>query len=86
MESVRKVSARACGRHPLLTCAASAELPHVELGDALSVGVAIRQSEPERFERAVLRRLARSCVDRPGARGKRTANSARLRLGDAHGD
>jgi hypothetical protein len=43
---------------------AAAELPRVDLGDALAVGVAIRQAEPERFERAALRWLARICVER----------------------
>jgi len=45
---------------------AAAELPRVELGDALEVCVAIRQAEPERFERAALRWLARFCVERGG--------------------
>ena len=43
---------------------AAAELPGVDLGDALDVCVAIRQAEPERFERAALRWLARFCVER----------------------
>ena len=55
---------------------AAAELPHVDLGDALAVCVTmhladalavcvvIRQAEPERFERAALRWLARYCVER----------------------
>jgi hypothetical protein len=43
---------------------AAAELPSVNLGDALEVCVAIRQAEPERFERAALRWLARFCVER----------------------
>ena len=47
--------------------AAAAELPRVDLGDALSVCMAIRDSEPERFERAALRWLARFCVERPRA-------------------
>jgi hypothetical protein len=51
----------------LLIHAAAAELPHVDLRDALSVCAAIRQSEPERFERAALRWLPRFCVERPGA-------------------
>jgi hypothetical protein len=36
----------------------------VDLGDALSVCMAIRDQEPERFERASLRWLARFCVER----------------------
>jgi hypothetical protein len=43
---------------------AAAELPGVDLGDALEVCVAIRHAEPERFERAALRWLARFCVER----------------------
>jgi hypothetical protein len=47
--------------------AAAAELPHVDLGDALTVCVAIREAEPERFERAALRWLARFCTEHRGA-------------------
>jgi hypothetical protein len=43
---------------------AAAELPRVDLGDALAVCVAIRRTEPERFERAALRWLARFCLER----------------------
>jgi hypothetical protein len=43
---------------------ATAELSQIELGDALSVCVAIREAEPHRFERAPLRWLARFCVER----------------------
>ena len=46
---------------------AAAELPRVDLGDALAVCVAIQEAEPERFERAALRWLARFCVERPEA-------------------
>ena len=51
----------------LLIRAAAAELPRVDVGDAVSVRVAIRQAEPERFERAAMRWLARFCVERPAA-------------------
>ena len=44
--------------------AAAAELPQVDLGDALAVCVAIREAEPHRFERAALRWLARFCLER----------------------
>lgn len=44
--------------------AAAAELPRVDLGDALSVCMAIRDAEPERFERAALRWLARYAVEK----------------------
>ncbi|UGS38628.1 hypothetical protein DSM104329_05058 [Capillimicrobium parvum] len=47
--------------------AAAAELPQVNLGDALSVCMAISQAEPGRFERAAVRWLARFCVERPAA-------------------
>jgi hypothetical protein len=43
---------------------AAAELPRVDLEDALSVCMAIREAEPERFERAALRWLARYAVER----------------------
>ena len=43
---------------------AAGELPHVDLGDALAVCVTMRTAEPERFERAALRWLARFCVER----------------------
>lgn len=44
--------------------AAAAELPRVDLGDALAVCMAIRNAEPERFERAALRWLARYAVEK----------------------
>jgi hypothetical protein len=47
--------------------AAAAELPRVDLGDALAVCMAIRDAEPLRFERAALRWLARFCAERPNA-------------------
>ena len=46
---------------------AAGDLPHVGLADALTVCVAIQQAEPERFERAALRWLARFCLERPDA-------------------
>jgi hypothetical protein len=49
----------------LLIRAAAAELPQVSLGDALMVCVAIRDAEPERFQPAALRWIARYCVERP---------------------
>ena len=39
------------------------ELPRVDLGDALTVCVAIRDAEPERLERAALRWLARFAAE-----------------------
>lgn len=44
--------------------AAAAELPRVDLADALAVCIAIRAAEPQRFERAALRWLARYAVER----------------------
>lgn len=44
--------------------AAAAELPRVDLADALAVCMAIRDAEPQRFERAALRWLARYAVER----------------------
>ena len=46
---------------------AAAELPRVDLSDALAVCVVIRQAEPERFQRAALRWLARFCLERRDA-------------------
>ncbi len=43
--------------------ACAAELPRVDLGDALSVCIAIREAEPDRFERAALRWLARFAAE-----------------------
>ena len=43
---------------------AAGELRHVDLGDALTVCLTIREAEPDRFERAALRWLARFCVER----------------------
>jgi hypothetical protein len=42
---------------------AARELPHVDLTDALAVCIVIRTAEPERFERAALRWLARFCLE-----------------------
>ena len=42
---------------------AAGELPHVDLGDALAVCLVIQKAEPERFERAALRWVARFCVE-----------------------
>jgi HAMP domain-containing protein len=49
----------------LLIRSAATELPQIRLSDALIVCVAIRDAEPERFERAALRWIARYCVERP---------------------
>jgi hypothetical protein len=57
--------------------AAAAELPRVDLGDALAVCVAIREAEPHRFERAALRWLARFCVERRDATLDEVTTAAR---------
>jgi hypothetical protein len=43
---------------------AAAELPSVRLDDALEVCVLLRGREPERYERAAVRWIARFCVER----------------------
>jgi hypothetical protein len=45
--------------------AAAAELPAVALGDALEIVCLILAQEPERFERAAVRWLARLLAERP---------------------
>ena len=47
--------------------AAAAELPAVRLDDALEVCVLLRDREPERYDRAAVRWIARFCVERPQA-------------------
>lgn len=47
----------------LLVRAAAADLPTVELGDALSVCVLLSRKEPERYERAAMRWLGRFCLE-----------------------
>jgi hypothetical protein len=44
--------------------AAAAELPTVRLDDALQVCVLLRDREPERYEAAAVRWIARFCVER----------------------
>ncbi|WP_372788704.1 hypothetical protein [Paraconexibacter sp.] len=43
---------------------AAAELPAVSLDDALHVCVLLRDREPDRYERAAVRWIARFCVER----------------------
>lgn len=47
-----------------LVRSAAAELPAVSLDDALHVCVLLRDREPERYERAAVRWIARFCVER----------------------
>jgi hypothetical protein len=42
-------------RNPLLVTAAAAELPHIALEDSLAVCLVYRDTDPERFERAIVR-------------------------------
>lgn len=57
----------------LLIRGAAAELPMVSLQDALDICLVVAEKEPELFERAALRWLARYCLER------RDANLAGLR-------
>lgn len=55
---------RALGtRNLTLIRAAAAELPRVQLQDALTVCLLLRDHEPERYERAAVRWIARFCVE-----------------------
>jgi hypothetical protein len=47
--------------------AAAAELPAIRLDDALQVCVLLRDTEPQRYERAAVRWIGRYCVERPDA-------------------
>ncbi len=44
--------------------AAAAELPAINLEDALSICLLLGEQEPQRFERAALRWIARYCLER----------------------
>jgi hypothetical protein len=57
--------------------AAAVELPQVDLGDALAVCMAIRDAEPERFERTALRWLARYAVEPADNRPSGPSESAK---------
>jgi hypothetical protein len=46
--------------------AAAAELPQVDLDDALEVCALMAGTEPQRYDRAALRWLARFCLERSG--------------------
>lgn len=49
----------------LLVRAAAAELPRVELADALRVCLLIQRGDPDRYERAGIRWLGRLSLERP---------------------
>ena len=48
--------------------AAAAELPRIDLDDALSICLLISEQDAERYERAVVRWLARLSLEVPGVR------------------
>jgi hypothetical protein len=48
-----------------LVRAAAAELPTVNLDDALRICLLLRDADPPRYERAVIRWLGRLCLERP---------------------
>ena len=48
--------------------AAAAELPHVELDDALSICLLMSEQDSERYERAAVRWLARLSLEVPSVR------------------
>lgn len=50
----------------LLIRAAAAELPFINLEDALRVCMVLRDQEPARFDAAATRWIARYCAERPG--------------------
>ncbi len=66
----------------LLIRAAAAELPTISLQDALDICLVVAEQEPELFERAALRWLARYCLERRDANlaGLRQAVRAFVRL------
>lgn len=45
--------------------AAAAELPTINLDDALRICVLLRGADPSRYEHAVIRWLGRLCLERP---------------------
>jgi len=53
-------------RNPLLVTAAALELGRLSLADALAVCLVFRDHDRERYERAVVRWLARFCQETPG--------------------
>lgn len=55
---------RALGtRNPTIVTAAAAEVGRLSLGDALAVTLVFLDSEPERFERALVRWHGRYCLE-----------------------
>lgn len=52
-------------RSPTLALTAAAEMPRVELADALALTLLLRDKERSRFDRAALRWHARYCAETP---------------------
>ncbi len=57
-------------RNMLLIRGATAELPQVNLDDALVICEVLAEKEPAKYERAALRWLARLCLERPVGLGE----------------
>src|ERR671910_2998161 len=53
-------------RNPLLIRTTAADLPQVELGDALAIALVLLDLEPERYGRAAARWHARFCLEVKG--------------------
>jgi hypothetical protein len=53
-------------RNPLLIRTTAADLPRVELGDALAIALVLLDVEPERYGRAATRWHARFCLEMKG--------------------
>src|SRR3954454_23129802 len=53
-------------RNPLLIRTTAADLPKVELGDALAIALVLLDVEPERYGRAAARWHARFCLEVKG--------------------
>src|SRR5918993_2144774 len=53
-------------RNPLLIRTTAAELPRIELGDALAIALVLLDVEPDRYGRAAARWHARFCLEVKG--------------------
>jgi hypothetical protein len=53
-------------RNPLLIRTAAADLPRIELGDALAIALVLLDVEPDRYGRAAARWHARFCLEVKG--------------------
>lgn len=70
--------------NPLLVRAAAAELPHVDLGDALAICLVLLDGDPARYPSAAARWHARLCLERRLALDE--AELALAALGALRGD